>query len=144
MGSSDRGTPQAAPASPAAWALDWARRSSSRLNRARSSISNGSPPSGRRTKNILESSDEEYAEYVKNGFKNAPLREDEAKKARDFEKEMAAVQQSLLASYTKIADDVLPTLTTALQGFSDFLNRVSQVPGGSEALAVTEDGADGA
>ncbi len=87
-------------------------------------------------KNILESSDAEYAEYVRNGFKNAPLKEDEAKKARDFEKEMASVQQALLTAYTKIADDVLPALTSGLQGFADFLNKLSGTPGGPEAAAV--------
>jgi len=87
-------------------------------------------------KNILESSDAEYAEFVRNGFKNAPLQEEEAKKAREFEKEMAAVQQSLLTSYTKIADDVLPAVTAGLQAFADLLNNVSHLPGGSEAAAV--------
>ena len=88
------------------------------------------------SKTALEGSDAEYAEYVKSGFKNAPLKEEEAKKAREFEKEMAAVQQSLLTAYTKIADDVLPSLTSGLQGFADFLNRISQVPGAPEAAAV--------
>ena len=87
-------------------------------------------------KNILESSDAEYAEYVRNGFKNAPLKEDEAKKARDFEKEMASVQQALLTAYTKIADDVLPALTSGLQGFTEFLNKLSGTPGGTEVAAV--------
>ncbi|OWK42200.1 phage tail tip lysozyme [Fimbriiglobus ruber] len=87
-------------------------------------------------KSILESSDAEYAEFEQNGFKNAPLKEDEAKKARDFEKEMAAVQQSLLTAYTKIADDVLPALTGGLQGLVGLLNKISQVPGAPEATAV--------
>lgn len=87
-------------------------------------------------KNILQSSDADYADYVKNGFKNAPLNEEEAKKARDFEKEMASVQQALLTAYTKIADDVLPGLTSGLQGVANLLNKISQTPGGSEAAAV--------
>ena len=87
-------------------------------------------------KNILESSDAEYAEYVKNGFKNAPLKEDEAKKAREFEKEMAAVQQELLHYYTRIADDVLPALTDGLKGLADLINKIAGTPGAPEAVAV--------
>jgi hypothetical protein len=89
------------------------------------------------SKTALEGSDSEYADFVKRGFKDAPLNEDEAKKARDFEKEMASVQQELLTAYKALGNDILPYVTSGLKDFADFLHNLSGTPGGPEALAVT-------
>jgi hypothetical protein len=87
-------------------------------------------------KTFLESPDDVYAKGVASGFKNAPLQEDEAKKARDFEKEMAGVQQELMTAYKALGNDILPYVSSALHGFGDFLHEISGTPGEPEALAV--------
>lgn len=67
--------------------------------------------------------------------KNAQLSTDEAKKAREFEKAQAHTQTALQTAYTKIADDVLPSLTAGLQNLTGLINRISGVPGAATAVA---------